>query len=74
MSLLSNLTWLTKKYKDFEDWSLILELKTANLHKTDKGKEIIKNLYYQMNNNRLSTNSLKKNIDRVQLHNEIKSF
>ena len=49
-------------------------MKTANLHKTDKGKEIIKNLYYQMNNNRLSTNSLKKNIDRVKLHSEMKSF
>ena len=45
-----------------------------DLHKTERGKELIENLYYQMNNYRLSTNLLKKNIDSVQLHNEINSL
>jgi NADH:ubiquinone oxidoreductase subunit 6 (subunit J) len=72
--LLNNLTWQTKKYKDFVDWSLVLNMKSVNLHKTERGKEIIEMLYYQMNNYRLSTNLLQRKTDRVLLHNEINSL
>lgn len=75
--LLKDLHWLSKKHKDFVDWTFILELKAAGLHKTPEGKEIILKLCSQMNNNRLSTNNSNIEyplVDRVQLHNEIQNL
>lgn len=73
--LLKDLNWLTKKHKDFIDWTLILELKVAGLHKVSEGKEMILKLYSQMNNNRLSTNNPNINyLPRTQLHNDINNL
>lgn len=69
--LLSPLSWQTKKYKDFKDWSAILEIKAAGLHLSPKGKEVIQKVISQMNNYRLSTNPNKINIDRNLLYSEI---
>ena len=62
-------------HKDFIDWTLILELKAAGLHKVSEGKEMILKLHSQMNNNRLSTNNPNINsLSRTQLHNDIKNL
>lgn len=75
--LFKDLNWLTKKHKDFIDWTFILELKAAGLHKTPEGKDIILKLYSQMNKNRLSTNNSSVDyplVDRVQLHKDIENL
>lgn len=70
--LLRDLNWHTKKYIDFKDWTLVLDLKAAGLHTTSQGKELILKIYSQMNNNRLSSKNSDVNIDVDKLHNEIK--
>lgn len=67
---LDNLTWQTKKEKDFKDWKNIIELKGLGLHYTDEGSNVINQILNQMNNYRLSTNSTLK-IDRVLLLKKI---
>ena len=51
-----NLTWLSKKEKDYQDWKLILNIVNQGKHFTDQGKELISLITNRMNNNRLSTN------------------
>jgi len=70
--LLSDLNWRSKKYKDFKDWTLVLDLKAAGLHTASEGKELILKIYSQMNNNRLSTKKSDVNVDVDKLHYEIK--
>ena len=53
---LDNLTWLSKKELDYQDWKLILNIILQGKHFTGEGKEIISLLHKGMNNNRLSTN------------------
>lgn len=75
--LLKYLNLLTKKHKDFIDWTFILELKAAGLHQTPEGKDIILKLYSQMNKICLSTNNSSIEyplIDRVQLHKDIQNL
>lgn len=70
--LLSDLNWRSKKYKDFKDWTLVLDLKAAGLHTTSEGKELILKIYSQMNNNRLSTKPPDVIVEVDKLHSEIK--
>lgn len=51
----SSMTWRSKKFLDFEDFSLVFKLKEQGHHYTHKGKILIDSFIGQMNNNRLST-------------------
>jgi len=53
----SSMTWCSKKYLDFQDFSLVFKLKEEGHHHTDKGKILIDSFIGQMNNNRLSTSA-----------------
>ncbi len=53
--LLSNLSFVSKKYKDFRDWSFIAYLIYTGKHNTKAGKELILKICKGMNNYRLST-------------------
>jgi hypothetical protein len=53
--LLSNLSFASKKYKDFLDWSFIAYLIYTGKHNTKAGKELIQKICKGMNNYRLST-------------------
>ena len=54
-SRLSNLSFVTKKHKDFLDWSFIAYLISRGKHNTKAGKELILKISKGMNNYRLST-------------------
>lgn len=58
LPFLDNLIWLSKKGKDYQDWKLILNIINQGKHFTEEGKELISLISLQMNNNRLSTNSV----------------
>lgn len=49
---LVDLTWLSKKEKDYLDWKLILNI-LKQKHFTEEGKELIALIANRMNNNRL---------------------
>jgi hypothetical protein len=49
------LTWLSKKFKDYTDWKLILSLINQGWHFTEEGKNLIHLIAKCMNNYRLST-------------------
>lgn len=53
--LLHNLQFVTKKYKDFLDWTFILALINKGKHTTNAGKNLIIKISKGMNNKRLST-------------------
>ena len=53
--LLSGLTFVTKKYKDFLDWALVSSLIYTGKHTTEKGSELIVKVGKGMNLNRLTT-------------------
>jgi hypothetical protein len=53
--LLSNLSFVTKKYLDFLDWAFIATLIYKGKHQTDAGRELILKISKGMNNYRLST-------------------
>lgn len=53
---LKNLTWVSKKQKDFHDWVLISQLMAKGLHLTGEGLSYILAIKSRMNNGRLSTN------------------
>ena len=59
---MDNLIWLSKKGKDYQDWKLILNIINQGKHfsalRLEEGKELISLISLQMNNNRLSTNSV----------------
>lgn len=70
--LFENLTWHSKKEKDFQDWKAILKIRNLGLHYTKKGLEIIKLILSQMNNNRLSSKlRLNPLTDRALLQIEV---
>nr|AMX22318.1 hypothetical protein [Cryphonectria parasitica] len=50
-----SMTWHSKKFLDFEDFTLVFKLKEQGYHHTEKGKYLIDSFLKQMNNNRLST-------------------
>lgn len=50
-----SLTWLSKKFKDYADWKLNLDLINQGWHFTEEGKELIYLITQGMNNYRLST-------------------
>lgn len=58
---LDNLTWLSKKFLDYQDWKLVLEIKNQGKHFTEEGKELISLIVNRMNNNRLSTRKIDNN-------------
>lgn len=64
-----NLTWLSNKKLDYEDWKLILNIKIQGKHFTDEGKELISLISKGMNLNRLST-SVVKGVSRGPLFQE----
>ena len=49
---LDELTWLSKKAKDYEDWKLVLHILNQGKHFTDEGKELIELIYGNMNSRR----------------------
>ena len=51
------LTWLSKKFKDYVDWKLILDLINHGWHFTEEGKKLISLITQGMNNYRLSNNT-----------------
>jgi hypothetical protein len=53
--MLSNLNFVTKKYKDFLDWGFIAYLIYNGKHTTEAGRELIIKISKGMNNYRLST-------------------
>jgi len=53
--MLSNLSFVTKKYKDFLDWAFIASLIYKGKHTTEAGRKLIIKISKGMNNNRLST-------------------
>lgn len=53
--MLSNLSFVTKKYKDFLDWVFLAYLISTGKHNTKAGKELILKICKGMNNYRLST-------------------
>ena len=55
--MLSGLKFITKKHKDFLDWSFIAGLLSKGKHTTEAGRELIIRISKGMNNYRLSTNS-----------------
>lgn len=65
-----NMTFYSKKYKDYKDWKAILNLKDLGLHYTDKGLDLINKILNQINNNRLSSSNLPE-INRNELELEI---
>lgn len=52
------LTFLSKKSKDFEDWSICVEIYFSGRHTLAEGEALILLFKSRMNNNRLSTNPL----------------
>lgn len=50
-----SLTWLSKKFKDYTDWKLILDLINQGWHFTVEGEKLIHLITQGMNNYRLST-------------------
>lgn len=48
----NNLTWHSKKEKDFQDWKAIINIRNLGLHYTEKGLEVINLILSQMNSNR----------------------
>ena len=53
--MLDNLSFVTKKYKDFLDWAFIVLLINKGKHTTDAGKNLIIQISKSMNAKRLST-------------------
>lgn len=51
----SSMTWHSKKFLDFEDFTWVFNLREQGHHHTEKGKCLIDSFLDQMNNNRLST-------------------
>ena len=49
----SSMTWHSKKFLDFEDFTWVFKLKEQGHHHTEKGKCLIDSFLEQMNNNRL---------------------
>lgn len=68
-----SLIWHTKKEIDYKDWKTILNIKSLGLDSTEKGKELIKLIVRQMNNNRLSTAGLEL-VNRTLLQSEIEKL
>lgn len=64
------LTWHSKKYLDYCDWKVLLELQNLGLHLTSEGKVLINRIISQMNNKRLSLNS--QSLDRSELLADIR--
>ena len=72
---LDNLTWHSKKEKDFQDWKAVLNIRNLGLHYTEKGVEVINLILSQMNSNRLSSKSRSTPvIDRALLQIEIEKL
>ena len=70
-----NLTWHSKKEKDFQDWKAILNIRNLGLHYTEKGVEVINLILNQMNSNRLSSKSRSTPvIDRALLQMDIEKL
>jgi hypothetical protein len=55
------INFYTKKYLDFKDWSIIVDLYYLGYHLLPAGKSLICKLKSRMNNYRLSTNQINKN-------------
>ena len=53
--MLSNLSFVTKKYKDFLDWAFIASLIYKGKHLTEAGKKLILKIRQGMNNSHLFT-------------------
>lgn len=64
-----NLTWHSKKAKDYQDWKAILDLRKLGLHHTEQGLKVINLIINQMNSDRLSSKSKSSSVlvDRALL-------
>jgi len=68
--LFNSLTFHSKKSMDYYDWVSLFNIQKSGLHLLPEGKELIKRILSQMNNNRLSTSG-KPAIDRDILMRDI---
>jgi NADH-ubiquinone oxidoreductase chain 5 len=69
-----SMVWRSKKELDFKDWKTVMSLKEKGQHFSEEGKNVIRKILNQMNNNRLSTNSKKVEVDGTLLQLEIKKL
>lgn len=65
-----NFIWHSKKEMDYCDWKAILSIVELGLHYTDEGKNLIRRILNQMNNNRLSTKG-QSVVNRADLESDI---
>ena len=63
--MLSDFCFVTKKFKDFQDWAFIASLIYTGKHTTEAGKELIIKISKGMNNSRLSTFKGKDKIEEI---------
>ena len=69
-----NLTWLSKKEYDYQDWKLVLNILNQGKHFTDQGKELILEIANRMNSNRLSTSKAYTNLSLVNIEERALKF
>lgn len=55
---LDGLIWQSKKYLDYRDWKVLLEIFKRGLHCTFEGEALINRIRNQMNNQRLSSSKI----------------
>lgn len=68
---LDNMTFYTKKGKDFNDFKIICRAIYNGVHRIEEIKPLILELSYTMNNYRLSTNSDPKKVSSLSLQENI---
>jgi glutamine synthetase type III len=68
---LDNMTFYTKKGKDFNDFKIICRAIYNGVHRIEEIKPLILELSYTMNNYRLSTNSDPKKVSSLYLQENI---
>ena len=66
-----NLSWKSKKEKDYCDWKAVVNLRNRGHHYTEQDIKILNLILNQMNRNRLSTSQLTTWVNREQLNDEI---
>lgn len=72
MPFLNDLSWQSKKVKDYEDWKILFQLKEKGLHYLPEGLLVIESILDQMNRRRLSSNEKAEGrLNRVYLDKEI---
>ena len=69
--LFDSMVWLTKKELDYKDWKVVLKFRDLGLHYTKDGLKVIGQIFNQMNNNRLTSNKILSEDEKVLLQKDI---